>query len=96
MKLTELLEIVHRAYPDEQSREFWNEKTQRPCGGAGDTLAEFIVREIADTYDAEATDRAQVADALLAMHRAQGELGAVAKALERRLERDRREDAKAS
>ena len=59
-------------------------------------MAEFIVREIADGFDAKATDRAQVADALLAMHRAQGELGAVAKALERRLERHRREDAKAS
>ena len=96
MTLSELLEIVHRAYPDEQTRECWNPKTQRPCGGAGDTLAEFIVREIAEDIDAKATDRAQVADALLAMHRAQGELGAVAKALERRLERCRREDAKAS
>ena len=96
MTLNELLEIVHRAYPDEQTRNCWNEKTQQPCGGAGDTLAEFIVREIADGFDAKATDRAQVADALLAMHRAQGELGAVAKALERRLERHRREDAKAS
>ena len=96
MTLNELLEIVHRAYPDEQTRECWNPETQRPCGGAGDTLAEFIVREIVDGYDAAATDRAQIADALLAMHRAQGELGAVAKALERRLERHRREDAKAS
>ena len=59
-------------------------------------MAEFIVRDIADTYDAKATDRAQVADALLAMHRARGELDAVAKALERRLNRCRREDAKAS
>ena len=96
MTLSELLELVHRAYPDEQTRECWNPKTQRPCGGAGDTLAEFIVREIADGFDAKATDRVQVADALLAMHRGQGELGAVAKALERRLERYRREDAKAS
>jgi len=96
MKLNELLEIVHRAYPDEQTRGCWNPETQRTCGGSGDTLAEFIVREIADGFDAKATDRAQVADALLAMHRAQGELGAVAKALERRLERHRREDAKAS
>ena len=96
MTLNELLEIVHKAYPDETTRECWNIETQRACGGAGDTLAEFIVREIADGYDAKATDRAQIADALLAIHRAQGELDAVAKALERRLERRRREDAKAS
>lgn len=96
MTLNELLEIVHRAYPDEQTRACWNPKTQQPCGGTGDTLAEFIVREIADGYAAAATDRAQIADALLAMHRAQGELDSVAKALERRLERHRREDAKTS
>ena len=96
MTLNELLEIIHRAYPDELTRECWNEARQRACGGAGDTLAEFIVREIADSFDAKSTDRAQVADALLAMHRAQGELAAVAKALERRLERHRREDARTS
>ncbi|HRT05503.1 MAG TPA: hypothetical protein P5204_07375, partial [Kiritimatiellia bacterium] len=55
-----------------------------------------VVKDDGKGFDAKATDRAQVADALLAMHRAQGELGAVAKALERRLERHRREDAKAS
>ena len=96
MKLNELLEIVHRAYPSEDTRRCWDAKKQKVRTGAGDTLAEFIVREIADGFDAKATARAQVADALLAMHRAQGELGAVAKALERRLERYRREDAKTS
>ena len=96
MTLNELLEIVHLAYPDELTRECWNPETQRACGGAGDTLAEFIVREIADGFDAKATDRAQIADALLAMHRAQGELAALAKALDRRLERHRREDARTS
>lgn len=93
MKLNELLEIVHRAYPDEQTRNCWDKDKQRARSGGGDTLAEFIVREIADGYDAAATDRAQIADALLAMHRAQGELDAVAKALDRQLERHRREDA---
>lgn len=96
MKLNELLEIVHRAYPDEHTRRCWDAKKRKVRTGAGDTLAEFIVREIVDTYDAAATDRAQIADAVLAMNKAQGDLDAVAKALERRLEKHRREDAKAS
>ena len=96
MKLNELLEIVHRAYPDEHTRRCWDAKKRKVRTGAGDTLAEFIVREIVDTYDAAATDRAQIADAVLAMNKAQSDLDAVAKALERRLEKHRREDAKAS
>ena len=105
MELKDILEIVHKAYPHERTRECWDGERRRPrCpsrGGlcavrAGDILAEFIVGEIVDTYDAVATDRAQIADAVLAMNRAQNGLDAVAKALERRLERHRREDAKAS
>lgn len=83
MKLNELLEIVHRAYPSEDTRRCWDAKKQKVRTGTGDTLAEFIVREIVDTYDAAATDRAQIADAVLAMNKAQSDLDAVAKALER-------------
>ena len=84
MKLNELLEIVHRAYPDELTRKCWNREMQRPCGGAGDTLAEFIVREIADTYDAEASDEAQLDEALRVMRRACTEVIGVIDALEER------------
>ena len=96
MKLNEMMEIVHKAYPDELTRECWDKAKQRSHGGAGDTLAEFIVREIADTFEEGATDRAQIADAVLVLNRAQSDLDAVAKALERRLERLCREDAKPS
>ena len=96
MKLNGILEIVHRAYPDEHTRRCWDAKKRKVRTGTGDTLAEFIIREIVDTYDAAATDRAQIADAVLAMNKAQSDLDAVAKALERRLEKHRREDAKAS
>lgn len=96
MDLNDLMEIVHRAYPDEHTRHCWDAKKRKVRTGAGDSLAEFIVREIVDTYDAAASDRAQIADAVLAINKAQCDLDAVAKALERRLERYRREDAKAS
>ena len=90
MKLDELLEIVHRAYPDGLTRACWNKARQRACGGAGDTLAEFIVREIADVYDASASDEDQLGEALRVVRRACAELAGVAAALEesfpRRLE----------
>lgn len=84
MKLNELLEIVHAAYPDGITRLCWDEKGQRARGDQGDTLAAFIVREIADTYDGLADTGKQLNDALDAMQWASTELGAVITALERR------------
>jgi len=93
MKRNELMEIVHAAYPEGLTKNCWDASRQRVRAGCGDTLAEFIVREIADTFEEGSTDRAQIADAVLVMNRAQSDLDSVAKALERRLERLCREDA---
>ena len=84
MTLSELLEIVHRAYPSEDTRRCWDAKKQKVRTGAGDTLAEFIVREIAETYDAEASDEAQLDEALRVMRRACTEVIGVIDALEER------------
>lgn len=84
MKLNVLLEIVHRAYPDEMTRECWDSRRQRARSGSGDTLAEFIVREITDTYAAEATDEAQLDEAMRVMRRACTEVTGVIDALEER------------
>ena len=82
MKLNALLEVVHRAYPDETTRECWDSRKQRARSGSGDTLAEFIVREIADTFDRTASDEDQLDAALSAMRWACTELTAVIEALE--------------
>ena len=82
MKLNAILEIVHQAYPDEHTRRCWNDKKQKPQTGTGDTLAEFIVREIVDTFDADAGDTNQIDAALCAMRWASTELEAVIKAME--------------
>ena len=84
MKLNALLEIVHRTYPDETTRECWDSRKQRARSGSGDTLAEFIVREIAETYDAEASDEAQLDEALRVMRRACTEVIGVIDAVEER------------
>lgn len=83
MTLNELMEIVHRAYPDEQTRLCWNARKQKVRTGTGDTLAEFVVGEIADTFDPNVSTEKQLDEALSAMRWAAIELGAVITALER-------------
>ena len=80
MELNAILEIVHEAYPD--TRGCWDAKKQKTRTGRGDTLAEFIVREIADTFEADASEKSQLDEALCAMRRASTELTAVIEALE--------------
>ena len=75
MTLNELLEIVHRAYPDEQTRLCWNARKQKVRTGTGDTLAEFIVREIADTFDPNVPTEKQLDEALSAMRWARNRAG---------------------
>ena len=82
MKLNELLEIAHRAYPEEHTRLCWDAKKQKVRTGTGDSLAEFVVREIADTFDADAPEENQLDAALSAMRWACTELTAVIEALE--------------
>lgn len=82
MTLNELLEIVHRAYPDEQTRLCWNAKKQKVLTGEGDTLAEFVVGEIADTFDPNLPTEKQLDGALSAMRWAYTELEAVIRGLE--------------
>ena len=82
MKLNALLEIVHRAYPEEHTRQCWDAKKQKVRRGRGDTLAEFLVAELVDTFDADAPEENQLDAALSAMRWACTELTAVIEALE--------------
>ena len=82
MKLNELLEIAHRAYPEEHTRLCWDAKRQKVRTGTGDSLAEFIVQEIADTFDADAPEENHLDAALSAMRWACTELTAVIEALD--------------
>ena len=76
MKLAELIQIVDEAYPDGLvARAHKGEDV-------GDTLALFIVRELADIYDPDASDAEQTAGACRAMGTAIDELQAVCNALE--------------
>ena len=82
MTLNDLMEVVHAGYPEEHTRICWDAKRQKVRTGMGDTLAEFVVGEIADTYEETSTDDMQLGAALDAMRWAAIELQAVIRALE--------------
>lgn len=82
MQLHEIMEIIHPAYPDEETRMCWSNKHKRPVVNSGDSLATFIVSEIVDTYDESATDHEQITEAVRVMQRARSELQSVIDALE--------------
>lgn len=84
MKLNDLLEVVHESYPDGVTRLCWDPVKQRVRKNSGDTLAQFIIAEIADTFDPSASDVKQLGDALDAMRWAAIELGSVISALDKR------------
>ncbi len=77
MTLDEIIQMADEAYPDGLvARAHKGEDV-------GDTLALFIVRELADTYDPDASDAEQAAAASGAMETAIDELQAVCTALEK-------------
>lgn len=83
MTLNQLVCRAASVYPDGYVLEYWDMQRQAPKANpvGGDTLAQFIAQEIADTYDAEASDGEQIAAAVKAMQSAADDLQAVAHAL---------------
>lgn len=89
MQVNELIRIASAAYPDGLiAEEYWDFERGHPRKNpdGGDTLAQFIANEISDTYDPDATDRAQIRTVRKALSMARGDLAAVMAALTRRSE----------
>lgn len=78
MTLNELMQKVIGAYPDPDSiAAYWNPGTGKMNKEAwGDTLAEFIVAEIMDTFDPGLSDSLQVSYACKAIRDAIADLEA--------------------
>ena len=83
MMIQQLICRAASTYPDAYPLQYFDlekgEPKANPLGG--DTLAQFIAQELADTYDADASDGEQIATAVKAMQRASDDLGAVAHSL---------------
>ena len=82
MKQSAIIAVADRAYADGLVQAYFD----HPDQNHGDTLAEFIVRELQDVYDAEASDEDQWSEAARVMRRARDELNNVLAALERKTE----------
>ena len=63
LSLVELLNIANEVYEDGDLAEYYDPDTGACRAGSDDTLAEFIVREIRDTFDSNATRSAQLEEA---------------------------------
>ena len=73
--LKQIINIANKVYPDGLVKQAHTSKDI--CGYAhiGDGLAEFIARELADTFDPEASSLEQMKEAHRVMSRAYTELG---------------------
>lgn len=81
MKLLELLNAANHGYPDGYLAEYYDAKTGSRKRGSGDTLAEFIVLELIDTFDSKADDDSQIGIAAQLLERARTDLLGVIQAL---------------
>jgi len=81
MKLVELLDLANRGYPDGFLAEYYDSVIGGPKRGSGDTLAEFIVKELTDTFDDEADDETQISVAVQMLTRAISDLALTVAAL---------------
>jgi hypothetical protein len=63
LSLVELLNLANEAYDDGHLAEYFDPDTGTSRAGSGDILAEFIVREIRDTFDPNSPRSAQLEEA---------------------------------
>lgn len=82
MTLREIMVVADKGYPDGMVWLYFAD----PKGKHGDTLAEFIVRELRDTFDPDASDMRQIMTAAKAIQSAAKELEGVSVPLVRALE----------
>ena len=86
MTLLELLNKANEGYPDEGLREGDDPNTgtvkdRAGRAGIGDTLAEFIVVELSETFDPDLSDGVQLTEAHRVLDNAISELEGVLRAL---------------
>ena len=74
LSLVELLNLANEAYADDYLAEYFDPETGERRQGSGDTLAQFIVAELRDTFDAGASRSAQIDEARLALSHAVDDL----------------------
>jgi hypothetical protein len=74
LTLVALLGLANEAYPDDELAGYFDPKTGEPRQGDGDGLAQFIVRELRDTFDRGASRDGQIEEARRCLNNAIREL----------------------
>lgn len=83
MTLLEILNIANAEYPDAYLDEYYDTTTgRRKQNGQGDTLSQFIVIELSETYDEAANDAWQLMEAARVLRIAMLELQRLVRAFE--------------
>jgi hypothetical protein len=78
LSLNKLIAVANKAYPDGMVAQNFNPLTGTAIKkNMGDSLAKFIVVELCETYDANASRKDQIAEAVRAMDTAIREMEAV-------------------
>jgi hypothetical protein len=72
--LKDILDGANEHYPDGYLSNYFEKKTGEPEMGAGDSLADFIVRELRENFDAAFSGELQVAQAVQALERAKEDI----------------------
>lgn len=84
MTQLELLEAANAGYPDAYLAVYYDEKTGESREGSGDTLAEFIVSELTETFNRRESAQDQIAEAVRVMEVARDNISGVIRALQQR------------
>ncbi len=82
LSLAQLLDLANRHYPDGWLAEYFDPSTGERTVGSGDTLAQFIVVEISETFASEATAPEQLDEARRVLLRAIDDLHGVIRAFD--------------
>lgn len=83
MTIQELVEVANNGYPDNYLERYFDQKTGKAKSGPGDGLAEFILRELVETFDATADKDDQIEEAIRLMENAIRDIRGVINALRR-------------
>lgn len=88
LTFAEIIDIANEAYPDGLIGQAYNQIRHRnkKIPNVGDGLAEFIVRELKDTFEPKASSLNQLTEAARVMKNARAELEAVEAAFQKKLQ----------
>jgi hypothetical protein len=89
MDINQIIKLANVRYPGGVLDAHWNWEAKKPrinaAYGENDTLALFIVREISETYDPDASDLQQMAEAYRVILRGISDMESVADELFKKL-----------